>query len=73
MSLLLFLIVMSVSLWAVWCTGFPVCPGVHRLRPRRGASPSVSLGLFVLVRWVLAGRRAAASRSGTPRPMARFR
>src|SRR5262249_2562579 len=28
----------------------PVCPGAHRLRPRRAVSPLVSLGWFVLVR-----------------------
>ena len=31
-------------------------------RPRRDGPPFVSLGWFVLVRWVRAGRRAAASR-----------
>jgi hypothetical protein len=40
----------------------PGMPGAHRLRPRRGGSPLVQLGLFVLVRRVQAGRRAAASR-----------
>ena len=44
---------------AWWCPG---CPGAHRLRPCRVMPPVVSLGLMVLVRRVLAGRRAAASR-----------
>src|SRR6266536_4988729 len=40
----------------------PVCPGAHRLRPRRDGSPSVLQGPLVLVRRVRAWRIAAASR-----------
>lgn len=67
------LILMSVSMRVVGCAGFPVCPGVHRLRLRRDVPASMSLGWFVLVRSVRAGRRAAASRPGTRLPMARSR
>ena len=40
--------------------GRVVVPDAHRLGPRRDWSPSLSLVLFVLVRRVVAGRRAAA-------------
>ena len=43
----------------------PGCPGAHRLRPRRTGPPFASAGWLVLVRLVLAGCRAAASRRGT--------
>jgi SAM-dependent methyltransferase len=61
-----------VSVWLVVAAGWwcPVCPDVHRLRPRRGWSPSLPLVLFVVVRRVLAGCRAAASRRGMPPSMA---
>ena len=62
--------VMSVSVLCGGKARCPVRPGARRLRPRRGGSPSVSWGWFVLVRRVRAGRRAAASRRGTHRPMA---
>ena len=50
----LFFDFMSVCLWDGWCAGRPVCPGVHRLRPRRGGPPFCSSGLFMLLtsaRW----------------------
>ena len=40
----------------------PGVPGAHRLRPRRAGLPLALAGWFVLVRLVLAERRAAASR-----------
>src|SRR5690242_5543945 len=30
---------MSVFPWRGWCGDRPVCPGAHRLRPRRGGPP----------------------------------
>src|SRR6185312_590466 len=35
---------MSVSPWGRGAGAAPVCPGAHRLRPRRGGPPSVSPG-----------------------------
>jgi hypothetical protein len=57
-----FLGLVSVCPWGGGCAGLPGCPGAHRLRPCRTGPPFVSRGLLVLVRQVLAGRRAAASR-----------